>query len=66
MLYPIQNGTRNRLDLSGIWDFKIDPDEVGEKEGWFNGLSEARPVAVPSSWNEQYEELLNYLGLAGM
>jgi beta-glucuronidase len=64
MLYPIQNDVRNRLDLSGIWDFKIDPDEVGERDGWFDGLTHARAIAVPGSWNEQYEDLFNYLGLA--
>lgn len=64
MLYPIQNAIRNRLDLSGIWDFQTDPQGVGEEHGWFNGLSAARPIAVPGSWNEQYEDLFNYLGLA--
>jgi beta-glucuronidase len=64
MLYPIQNDVRNRLDLSGIWDFKIDPDETGEHNEWFNGLPKALPIAVPGSWNEQYADLLNYLGLA--
>lgn len=64
MLYPIQNNVRNRLDLSGIWDFKTDHEEVGEQSGWFNGLVEARPIAVPGSWNEQYEDIFNYLGLA--
>ncbi len=64
MLYPIQNDVRNKLDLSGIWDFKIDPDEVGERDGWFNGLAEARPIAVPGSWNEQYEDLFNYTDLS--
>lgn len=64
MLYPIQNSVRNKLDLSGIWDFRTDPEEVGEQQGWFNGLAGARPIAVPGSWNEQYEELFNYLGLA--
>jgi beta-glucuronidase len=64
MLYPIQNDVRNRLDLSGIWDFKTDPDGVGEKAGWFNSLSEARPIAVPGSWNEQYADLFNYFDLA--
>jgi beta-glucuronidase len=64
MLYPIQNDTRNRLDLSGIWDFRTDPDEVGAQDGWFNGLTAARPIAVPGSWNEQYEDIFNYLGLA--
>ena len=64
MLYPVQNDVRNRFDLSGIWDFEIDPDEVGEQDGWFNGLPESRPIAVPGSWNEQYEDIYNYLGLA--
>jgi beta-glucuronidase len=64
MLYPIQNNVRNRLDLSGIWDFRIDPEEVGAQNDWFNGLSQARPIAVPGSWNEQYEDLFNYFDLA--
>lgn len=64
MLYPIQNDVRNKLDLSGIWDFKTDPDEVGERSGWSDGLADARPMAVPGSWNEQYEDIFNYLGLA--
>ena len=64
MLYPVQNDKRNKLDLSGIWDFKTDPTEVGEKEGWFNGFEGSRPMAVPGSWNEQYEDLFGYLDLA--
>jgi beta-glucuronidase len=64
VLYPIQNSVRNKLDISGIWDFKTDPDGVGEQGGWFNGLTESRPIAVPGSWNEQYEDLFGYLGLA--
>jgi beta-glucuronidase len=64
MLYPQQNLFRNKLDLSGIWDFQVDPDQLGEQNGWQNGLENARPIAVPGSWNEQYEDLYNYLGLA--
>ena len=64
MLYPIQNNFRNKLELSGIWDFQADPDETGEAQGWFNGLPESRPMAVPGSWNEQYEDLFNYFGLS--
>ncbi|HEU5011783.1 MAG TPA: glycoside hydrolase family 2 TIM barrel-domain containing protein, partial [Roseiflexaceae bacterium] len=64
MLYPQQNNVRNKLDLSGIWDFQIDPDEVGVQNEWFNGLGESRPIALPGSWNEQYEDIFNYLGLA--
>jgi len=55
---------RNKLDLSGIWDFRIDPDETGEQNGWSSGLEGARPMAVPGSWNEQYEDIFDYFGLA--
>lgn len=64
VLYPIQNNVRNKLDISGIWDFKTDPDGIGEAEGWANGLAGSRPMAVPGSWNEQYEDLFGYLDLA--
>ncbi len=64
MLYPQQNDYRNKLDLSGIWDFQIDPERIGDGEGWFNGLTHSRPIAVPGSWNEQYADLFNYLDLA--
>jgi beta-glucuronidase len=64
MLYPIQNNVRNKLDISGIWDFKTDPDGVGEASGWANGLTGSRPMAVPGSWNEQYDDLFGYLDLA--
>jgi beta-glucuronidase len=64
MLYPIQNNIRNKLDISGIWDFQTDPDEIGVKNSWFNGLPESRPIAVPGSWNEQYEDIFNYFGLS--
>jgi beta-glucuronidase len=64
MLYPQQNDRRNKLDLSGIWDFLIDPDHVGEGDRWSDGLPNSRPIAVPGSWNEQYADLYNYLDLA--
>ncbi len=64
MLYPVQNNVRNKLDLSGIWDFKCDPNGVGEASGWAKGLTGGRPMAVPGSWNEQYDDLFSYLDLA--
>lgn len=64
MLYPIQNETRNILDLSCVWDFQPDFEEVGEQKGWFNRLENPRPIAVPGSWNEQYEDLSDYLGMS--
>ena len=63
MLYPQQNDVRNLLNLSGFWDFKLDPDEIGEGEGWFNGVSDPRTIAVPGSWNEQFEDAYDYLGM---
>ena len=64
MLYPQQNIVRNRLDLSGIWDFQTDPAGLGEAVGWPLGLTDSRPLAVPGSWNEQYADLYGYLGPA--
>lgn len=64
MLYPQQNKTRNKIDLSGIWDFTIDPQAEGEAAGWALDLPESRPIAVPGSWNEQYDDLFGYLDLA--
>ncbi len=64
MLFPQQNLSRNKLEISGIWDFRIDPDKLGERQGWYNALENARPIAVPGSWNEQYEDLYNYFGLS--
>ncbi len=64
MLYPQQNDVRNMLDLSGFWDFKLDPDVVGEDEAWFEGLSAPRAIAVPASWNEQFQDTRDYLGHA--
>ncbi len=64
MLYPIQNDRRNRLELSGFWDFQPDPEGTGESAGWPLGLPSPRSIAVPGSWNEQYEDLHDYLGLS--
>jgi beta-glucuronidase len=64
MLYPQQNDKRNVLDLSGFWDFKLDPEGIGEDEGWFNGLEAPRTVAVPASWNELYQDTRDYLDMA--
>ena len=64
MLYPQSNPLRQALDISGIWDFCTDPDSEGEAAGWARGLPASRPIAVPASWNDQYLDLHDYLGLA--
>jgi len=63
-LYPQQNAQRNLLDLSGLWSFQVDPREIGERDAWFKALPSPRAIAVPASWNEQFEDIRDYLGLA--
>ncbi len=62
-LFPQQNDLRNALNISGIWQFKKDGDGKGEKEQWYNGLKQSVPIAVPGSWNEQFEDIRDYMGL---
>lgn len=64
MLYPQTNPLRQAVDLSGIWDFCHDPQGIGEGEGWMHELPASRPIAVPASWNDQYLDLHDYLGIA--
>jgi beta-glucuronidase len=66
LLFPVQNKFRSSIDLSGLWKFRIDPEQNGESSGWFRGFSSDCDIAVPGSWNEQLEEagLLHYVGLA--
>jgi beta-galactosidase/beta-glucuronidase len=64
VLYPQQNDVRNVLDLSGFWRFKLDPDEVGEGQRWFDGLQDPRTIAVPASWNELFRDTRDYLDMA--
>lgn len=64
MLYPQQNDKRNLLELSGFWDFQIDPHKVGETQAWTSVLPNPRLIAVPGSWNEQFQDIRNYLEVA--
>jgi len=64
MLYPVQNPYRQTQDLSGFWRFKPDPLAQGEDENWISGLPDPRPIAVPASWNDQFEDLRDFLGPA--
>jgi beta-glucuronidase len=64
MLYPQFNSFRQYIELSGFWDFRFDPEDAGESQGWFNGFDNGRPIAVPASWNDQFAEGRDTLGLA--
>ena len=64
MLYPQENIARELRMLDGFWDFQIDPEEIGEANGWTTGLPDAEPMTVPASFNELVAkpELRDYLG----
>jgi beta-glucuronidase len=63
-LLPQQNATRSLLDLSGLWDFQIDPNAIGEAQGWTRELPSPTMIAVPGSWNEQFQDMRDYTGVA--
>ena len=58
-----EHNVRISNELSGAWKFLIDREDVGEKEGWQNGLPFGETVIVPSVWNNELR-LLNYDGAA--
>jgi beta-glucuronidase len=64
MLFPQFNLHRQYHELSGFWDFCFDPDQAGEPQGWAGGFHHGRPIAVPASWNEQFEDGRDNLGPA--
>jgi len=63
-LPPLQNATRSMLELAGLWDFQLDPGGIGERDGWARQLPAPTLIAVPGSWNEQFQETRDYTGVA--
>jgi beta-galactosidase/beta-glucuronidase len=48
MLYPVLTDSRLVVDLSGVWDFKLDDGEKGFDERWYDGpLEDAMTMPVP-------------------
>ena len=64
MLYPQRNQFRQFISLPEFWDLRFDPDGQGKEAGWSEGFTDGRPVAVPASWNDQFEDWRDYLGPA--
>ena len=55
MLYPIMTESRQIIDLSGIWNFKLD-NGCGFVEKWYESkLNNTIKMAVPSSYNDLIE-----------
>jgi beta-galactosidase/beta-glucuronidase len=61
---PRQNAFRNLMDLSGFWQFQLDPKGEGEQANWKDGLPAPRVIPVPASWNDLFDDAANYLGFA--
>ena len=64
MLYPQRNFNRQFIDLSGIWDFRLDPDDKGVRDKWAEGFNKGTPIVVPASWNDQFADNRDFLGPA--
>lgn len=57
MLYPVENKVREVKNLNGIWNFKIDTDNVGLEQKWYeNPLEDVIPMAVPASYNDLFTD----------
>src|SRR5690242_6620379 len=55
----------SRVSLDGQWQFQTDPQDIGEKEKWFEGGKiKARSVLVPLPWELAAEDLRRYSGVA--
>lgn len=54
---------RSTKSLDGAWSFLIDPDNIGQQEGWQYALPTTEKVTVPSVWNTTMG-LLEYEGAA--
>src|SRR5437660_5717651 len=45
---------RPSLDLSGAWEFRLDPADEGKAAKWFEGtIPFDRKIVVPGAWNAQ-------------
>jgi len=64
LLRPQQNQHRNVIDVSGLWEFQLDPNGEGEALAWYKALPAPRPIPVPCSWNDLFDDARDYLGVA--
>ena len=56
MQYPRITKTRRIMDLNGLWKFKFDPDGIGIKDNWTNGLEDTIAMPVPASFNDFFTD----------
>lgn len=54
LLAAQESGPRDRLALDGVWSFELDPEDIGQKQGWFAGMSRmSAKIRVPGAWQAQ-------------
>jgi beta-glucuronidase len=56
LLYPRNSATRRMIDMNGMWKFKFDYDNQGDKENWKEGLKNATSIPVPASFNDFFTD----------
>ena len=65
MIYPQMNKNRSLYSLDGIWEFYKDCTNTEFAQVKLSDLSavkDKRSIAVPASWNDQYEDLFQFHG----
>ena len=65
MLKPQNTKSRTAWTLEGLWHFKLDENDIGVREKWFESkLQDARMVPSSSSFNELFlsADIKNYFG----
>lgn len=66
MLRPQDTPTRERKQVTGLWQFRFDPEDRGVREGWYRGTFPADSYRVPTcaSFNDLFtrRELSDYVG----
>ncbi len=59
-----QNSFAKFISIDKMWDFALDPNDVGIKEKWYENFPEKkRKITVPSCWNMEVD-LFRYTGTA--
>ncbi len=64
LLYPCINSCRDFHSLDGMWKMQFDPDSVGQKENWQDGLPSPFAFPVPASFADIFtdKEKRDYCG----
>ncbi len=50
----IERTKRQITSLDGMCFFKTDADNLGKKNGWYNGFADGEQISVPSVWNTEF------------